>query len=850
LFPKNAVLRITSVTGHIESLGVPNSHASWQTPVLELFDVRPAVQVESPAVSRHIHSEAKAKGLVATILFLDCDREGESICEEVVSRLPAARRKDAWRARFSSLGRAEVLRALGTLGRVDEAAAAAVSVRQELDLKIGIAFTRFLTNYFQGKYANLNATVLSYGPCQTPTLAFCVARHDEILRFRPRRYWTVDPVVTVASVGVTVRRCGGEARRIFDRAAAARQETALAKLSSLVVVSSTATTVKKRKPLPLNTVALLKLASDRLHLSPKHVMHVAERLYLNGYISYPRTESSAFPADFEYEEAVSVVEAQSHLAPLVAELRAGPGGARGRPRRDGVDAGDHPPITPTGVYHGAAGSDDARLYDAISRLFLASLMDDAVEERRTVTFGVPTTTSGAPVEGVPADARFEVKAAHLVSPGWMAALTFTLPRDDSYRDGDAGWMGEEEEEEERVSDSLAGRLATMAVGETVPVVRVKLTEGETTPPPYLSESALINKMVTHHIGTDASIAVHIQTIQDRNYVTLGAGRQLVPSKLGVTLVHGLRRVDRDLVAPGLRAAMERACDEVAERSCAPAAVLGPTLETWKGKLEVTMAKVEAMDSLFGASFEKLEATTSRLRVQCGTCLRQMVFVSRRPRRFFCATCEETYNVPDKGAIKIYMGKKCPLDGFELVLHVEAATRTVVICPRCYNEPILPGAKAGDACPRCPSDTCQFSIAKTGIFPCPDCDVGTIYLPVDPPIRLDCNMCLFQLNFPPEMHAVHRRGFCEGCGCREIEIVWHRDKRSPTGTPSFSGCLVCDDFFQDLLTAKEARFSRKALGAKGRGGGRGRGRGGRGGRGRGGGGRGRGGRGRGGGGRGR
>jgi DNA topoisomerase-3 len=90
----------------------------------------------------------------------------------------------------------------------------AVDARQELDLKVGVAFTRFQTRFFQGKYGDLDSTVISYGPCQTPTLSFCVERHDRIQGFQPEPFWSVSTTVTKSDVPI---KLSWLRERVFDR---------------------------------------------------------------------------------------------------------------------------------------------------------------------------------------------------------------------------------------------------------------------------------------------------------------------------------------------------------------------------------------------------------------------------------------------------------------------------------------------------------------------------------------------------------------------------------------------------------------------------------------------------------
>lgn len=112
-------------------------------------------------------------------------------------------------------------------------------------------------------------------------------------------------------------------------------------------------------------------------------------------------------------------------------------------------------------------------------------------------------------------------------------------------------------------DEVSDVPVDLEVGKVIRVASLKQRQGATSAPGFLTESDLIEKMEKHGIGTDASIPTHINNIIVRNYVQLGQGRTLIPTQLGIVLVHGYQRIDPQLVLPDTRAAIEASCDRIA-----------------------------------------------------------------------------------------------------------------------------------------------------------------------------------------------------------------------------------------------------------------------------------------------
>jgi DNA topoisomerase-3 len=123
-----------------------------------------------------------SKDIDELILWTDCDREGEAIGFEVVDVCQAVRPKiKILRAHFSALTKEDIERATQNLVPPNKYLADAVTTRSEIDLRIGASFTRLQTLSFKeiffGNYTNNAKQILSYGPCQFPTLGFVVERY-------------------------------------------------------------------------------------------------------------------------------------------------------------------------------------------------------------------------------------------------------------------------------------------------------------------------------------------------------------------------------------------------------------------------------------------------------------------------------------------------------------------------------------------------------------------------------------------------------------------------------------------------------------------------------------------------
>ena len=159
-----AEMRCTSTVGHMWSLDFGREfNDQGKVQPIELFDA-PTVHLEDPRPRMTEHLRAEAAGCDALVLWLDCDREGENICFEVIhttsiylnpTELPGAYDGNIFRARFSSLAPADLNVAYGALAHPNLNESRSVDARQLIDLKLGVAFSRFMTRFFRSHLPEL-----------------------------------------------------------------------------------------------------------------------------------------------------------------------------------------------------------------------------------------------------------------------------------------------------------------------------------------------------------------------------------------------------------------------------------------------------------------------------------------------------------------------------------------------------------------------------------------------------------------------------------------------------------------------------------------------------------------------
>ncbi|KAJ9100565.1 hypothetical protein QFC21_003608 [Naganishia friedmannii] len=501
----DADITVTSVLGHLTSSDFAEQYRKWDNESDTSYTTKDLKQVE-----RNLQQEARRADML--IIWTDCDREGEHIGSEIVNVCRQANRNiRVKRAKFSAIIAAQIHNACRNPVELDMRQADAVDVRISLDLRVGAAFTRLQTMGLQNRLPDLGQKVISYGPCQFPTLGFVVDQYERVQAFVPETFWYIY-VEQQRPEGVI--KFNWRRNHLFDMAAAIILYEQCVEQPEATVRSVVTKPATKWKPLPLTTVDLQKSGSRLLHMAPKKVLDIAEKLYQQGFLSYPRTETDQFDKDFDFNHLIQ----KQHVDPGWGAFAQGlTDGGFQRPRNGQKNDKAHPPIHPT-AHAGTLQGDEKRVYEFVTRRFLACCSTNAEGKSTTVEIDI-------------AGEYFSTAGLVIIARNYLEVYPY-----------------------DKWSDSI---VPDFAQGETFIPAVCEMREGQTSRPNLLTEADLVGLMDKNGIGTDATIAEHIAKIVEREYVVEkldGRTKYLVPSTLGIGLVDGYNQIgfDRSLTKPHLR----------------------------------------------------------------------------------------------------------------------------------------------------------------------------------------------------------------------------------------------------------------------------------------------------------
>lgn len=639
LFGQNVSVTMTSVSGHLLGFEFKAPFQKWHScnPVL-LFDTE--VEKYCPDNMTQIKRtlEKEVRQCQALIIWTDCDREGENIGYEIIDVCKAVKASiQVFRAKFSEITPNSIRRACETLAEPDVNVSDAVDVRQELDLRIGASFTRFQTMRLQKIFPeSLANQLISYGSCQFPTLGFVVERFKAIQAFIPETFFKIKVIHEFEEDTVEF---SWKRNRLFNHTACLVLYQICMEDPMATVTSVTSKPKSKWRPLPLDTVELEKLASRKLRINAKETMKIAEKLYTQGFISYPRTETNIFPATLALAPLVEQQTQSPAWGTFAQRVLDQPGGPNPRQGKNSDQA--HPPIHPTKFAHNLQGN-EGRVYEFIVRHFLACVSQDALGQETVVDVDI-------------AQEKFSASGLMIIARNYLDVYPYDK------------WS--------------AKVIPVYEQGSQFQPTAIEMVDGQTSPPQLLTEADLISLMEKHGIGTDATHAEHIETIKSRMYVGLTPDQRFLPGELGMGLVEGYNSMGYEMSKPNLRAELEADLKLVSEGRKDKHTVLQHYIQKYKAVFIESVRKAKKLDEALSPYLGEAQVITEEEQQEmelpmpvrkCPNCGRDMVLRKKKEGTSKYLSCTG------------YPACKTAVWFPEMVLEVN---RDDSVCPTCRPHPV-------------------------------------------------------------------------------------------------------------------------------------------------------------------
>lgn len=498
---------------------------------------------------KHLEAIDRAARKADTIyLATDPDREGEAISwhlYEILRERGVLKDKPVHRAKFFQITKSEILKAIDKPEQLSRDLVDAQQARRALDYLVGFNLSPLLWKKIMPG--------LSAGRVQSVALRLICDREAEVSAFQSQEYWTIEATATQGGQSFAARLVQYEGQKIeadvgksrFSVTTSARAEEIRAGLAAACAgslrVFSVESRPRSRSPqAPFRTSTLQQAGANRLGLSARRTMQIAQKLYEGvdfgegpvGLITYMRTDSTSLGA-----------EAISELRTVAGQLygaEAVPAQPRAYKNKQANAQEAHEAIRPTSAaltpatLKGKIDEDLWRLYDLIWKRTLASQMTDALFNQVTVTLVPGKIANGD-------STQLRATGSTLVKAGFLAAY--------------------ETDVEDGAEDEDSGRLPALAEGDLPQLAQISPEQHFTQPPPRYTEASLVKALEERGIGRPSTYAAIIETLRARKYVD-NEKRNFVPTDTGKIVNSFLTKFFPHYVNYDFTARLEDELDEI------------------------------------------------------------------------------------------------------------------------------------------------------------------------------------------------------------------------------------------------------------------------------------------------
>jgi len=424
---------LSSAIGHLLTIvppeGVEVKRGKWSLNNLPVipprFDLLPIERTEERL--KLLTKLIKLKTVSSLINACDAGREGELIFRYIVSHTKVT--KPIERLWLQSMTPASIREGFSRLRSDREMVplADAAICRSESDWLVGINATRAMTA-FNSKSGGFHLTTV--GRVQTPTLAILVEREEKIKKFVSRDYFEVHANFA-CKAGTYAGRWIDEkfskdrksddadirAERLWDRA---RADEILARCQGKAgVVEEESKPTTQISPLLYDLTSLQREANGRFGFSAKTTLSIAQALYeKHKALTYPRTDSRALPEDYQPTVAAAMQTLDTPYQPFVKQILANKWIRPNKRIFNNAKISDHFAIIPTSVVPKHLSEAEAKIYDLVTKRFLAVFFPAAEFQ---------ITTRITRVDGEP----FKSEGKIMVNAGWLEIYGKEAESDDT-----------------------------------------------------------------------------------------------------------------------------------------------------------------------------------------------------------------------------------------------------------------------------------------------------------------------------------------------------------------------------------------------------------------------------------